>query len=171
MVDDRVILKCQILRCFGYGAGAQCPPNTLKPEELRELLKKFQFAHLFIKEVPPEVIVRDKATIKERVAAYQEVYAIVNHLESQAFHDGHYLACGFGAGSCRHTFCGQLESCQALEGKKCRFSLRSRPSMEAVGIDVYQMVAKEGWDIYPIGNDDKPEDIPKGTLAGLVVVQ
>ena len=49
--------------------------------------------------------------------------------------------------------------------------LRSRPSMEAVGIDVYQMVAKEGWDIYPIGSDDKPEDIPKGTLAGLIVVQ
>jgi hypothetical protein len=27
----------------------------------------------FIKEVPPEVIVRNKATIKERVAAYQLV--------------------------------------------------------------------------------------------------
>ena len=37
-VDERVTLKCQIPRCFGYGAGAQCPPNTLKPEELRELM-------------------------------------------------------------------------------------------------------------------------------------
>jgi predicted metal-binding protein len=170
-VDERVTLKCQIPRCFGYGAGAQCPPNTLKPEELRELLKKYRFAILFIKEVPPEVIVRDKATIKERVAAYQEVYKIVNDLESLAFHDGHYLAFGFGAGSCRHTFCGQMESCQAMEGKKCRFSLRSRPSMEAVGIDVYKMVARAGWDIYPIGSGDKPEDIPKGTLAGLIIVQ
>jgi hypothetical protein len=60
---------------------------------------------------------------------------------------------------------------KTLEGKKCRFSLRSRPSMEAVGIDVYQMVARAGWDIYPIGSDDKPEDIPKGTLAGLIIVQ
>ena len=170
-VDERVTLKCQIPRCFGYGVGAHCPPNTLKPEELREILQKFQFAVFFIKEVPPEVIVRDKATIKERVAAYQEVYKIVNDLESLAFHDGHYLAFGFGAGSCRHTFCGQMENCQAMEGKKCRFSLRSRPSMEAVGIDVYKMVAKAGWDIYPIGSDDKPENIVKGTLAGLVVVQ
>ena len=170
-VDERVTLKCQIPRCFGYGAGAQCPPNTLKPEELREILKKYRFAILFIKEVHPEVIVRDKATIKERVAAYQEVYKIVNDLESLAFHDGHYLAFGFGAGSCRHTFCGQMESCQAMEGKKCRFSLRSRPSMEAVGIDVYKMVARAGWDIYPIGSGDKPEDIPKGTLAGLIIVQ
>ena len=40
-----------------------------------------------------------------------------------------HLAFGFGAGSCRHTFCGQQESCQAMEGKKCRVSLISRPSM------------------------------------------
>ncbi len=26
-VDERVTLKCQIPRCFGYGAGAHCPPT------------------------------------------------------------------------------------------------------------------------------------------------
>jgi predicted metal-binding protein len=170
-VDERVTLKCQIPRCFGYGAGAQCPPNTLKPAELREILAKYRWAVLFIKEVPPEVIVRDKATIKERVAAYQQVYKIVSEVESMAFYDGHYLAFGFAAGSCRHTFCGQQEDCQALDGKKCRFSLLSRPSMEAVGIDVYQLVAAAGWDIYPIGSGAKPGDMPKGTLAGVVIVQ
>jgi predicted metal-binding protein len=170
-VDDRVPLKCQIPRCFGYGAGAHCPPHTLKPAELREALQHYQWAVLFIKEVPPEVIVRDKATIKERVAAYQEVFKIVSELESMAFYDGHYLAFGLGAGSCRHTFCGQQEDCQALEGKRCRFSLLARPSMEAVGIDVYKMVAGAGWDIYPIGSGAKPGNIPKGTLAGIVIVQ
>ena len=170
-VDERVTLKCQIPRCFGYGAGAHCPPNTLKPAELREILKGYRWAVFIIKDVPPQVIVRDKATIKERIAAYQEVYKIVNEVESMAFYDGHYLAFGFAAGSCRHTFCSQQETCQAMEGKKCRFSLRSRPSMEAVGIDVYHMVAKVGWDIYPIGSDAKPEDMPKGTLAGIVIVQ
>jgi predicted metal-binding protein len=170
-VDDRVLLKCQIPRCFGYGVGAHCPPHTLKPAELREALQHYQWAVLFIKEVPPEVIVRDKATIKERVAVYQEVFKIVSELESMAFYDGHYLAFGFGAGSCRHTFCGQQEDCQALEGKRCRFSLLARPSMEAVGIDVYKMVAQAGWDIYPIGSGAKPGNIPKGTLAGIVIVQ
>jgi predicted metal-binding protein len=170
-VDERITLKCQIPRCFGYGAGAHCPPNTLKPAELRDILKSYRWAVFFIKDVPPQIIVRDKATIKERVAAYQEVYKIVNEVESMAFYDGHYLAFGFAAGSCRHTFCSQQETCQAMEGKKCRFSLRSRPSMEAVGIDVYHMVAKAGWDIYPIGSDAKPEDMPKGTLAGIVIVQ
>jgi predicted metal-binding protein len=171
VVDDRVPLKCQIPRCFGYGAGAHCPPHTLKPAELREALQHYQWAVLFIKEVPPEVIVRDKATIKERVAVYQEVFKIVSELESMAFYDGHYLAFGLGAGSCRHTFCGQQENCQAMEGKRCRFSLLARPSMEAVGIDVYKMVAQAGWDIYPIGSGAKPGNIPKGTLAGIVIVQ
>jgi predicted metal-binding protein len=170
-VDERVTLKCQIPRCFGYGVGAHCPPNTLKPAELREHLKKYSWAVFFIKDVPSEVIVREKATIKERVAAYQHLCRTVNEIEAMAFYDGHYLAVGFAAGSCRHTFCSQDETCQAMEGKRCRFALRSRPSMEAVGIDVYRMVATAGWDIYPIGSSAKPEEVPKGTLAGLVVVR
>ena len=170
-VDRRITLKCQIPRCFGYGAGAQCPPNTLAPHELREILKGYAWAVFFIMDVPSEVIVRDRSTIKERVAAYQKVYKMVNEIESMAFYDGHYLAFGFAAGSCRHTFCGQMETCQAMEGKKCRHSLISRPSMEAVGIDVYQMVARAGWDIFPIGSGAKPQEIPKGTLAGIVIVQ
>jgi len=170
-VDERVIVKCQIPRCFGYGAGAHCPPHTMKPAELREVLKKYHWAVFFIKEMPPEVIVRDKATVKERVAGYQEVFKIVSEVESMAFYDGHYLAFGFAAGSCRHTFCWQQEDCQALEGKRCRFSLLARPSMEAVGMDVYKMVAAQGWDIYPIGSGAKPEDMPKGVLAGIIIVQ
>ncbi|MFO7965278.1 MAG: DUF2284 domain-containing protein [Desulfobacterales bacterium] len=171
IVDDRVVLKCQIPRCFGFGTGAHCPPNTLKPSELRALLKHYQWAVLFIKEVPSEVIVRDKATIKERIDAYQNVYKIVSELESKAFYDGHYLAFGFAAGSCRHTFCSREETCRAMEGKRCRFSILSRPSMEAVGMDVYKMVTTVGWDIYPIGSNAGPENIPKGTLAGIVIVQ
>jgi predicted metal-binding protein len=170
-VDERVTLKCRIPRCFGYGASAHCPPNTLQPAELRELLAKYQWAIFFTLDVPPEVIVRDKATIKERVEAYQLVFKIVSEVESAAFYDGHYLAFGFGAGSCRHTFCGQQKECLAMQGQRCRFSLLSRPSMEAVGIDVYKMVASAGWDIYPIGSGAKPEDMPKGVLAGIVIVQ
>lgn len=170
-VDERVTMKCQIPRCFGYGVGAHCPPNTMKPAELRELLKKYEWAVFFIKDIPPEVVVRDKATIRERVEAYQQIYTMVSEVESAAFYDGHYLAFGFAAGSCRHTFCGQLPDCQAMKGDKCRFSLKSRPSMEAVGIDVYKMVALAGWEIYPIGSGAKAQDIPKGTLAGIVIVQ
>jgi len=170
IVDDRVVLKCQVPLCFGYNVCMNCPPHTLKPAEVRELLKGYKWAVFFTKDVPAEVIVRDKATIKERVKVYQDTFKIVNDVESMAFYDGYYLAFGFGAGSCLHTFCGLQDGCQVLDGGKCRMSLRARPSMEAVGMDVYRMVAEAGWDIYPIGSDAKPEQIPKGSLSGIVIV-
>ena len=43
-VDERVILKCQIPRCFGYGSSAHCPPHTMKPDELISHLKNYQWA-------------------------------------------------------------------------------------------------------------------------------
>lgn len=170
-VDERVTLKCRIPRCFGYGVGANCPPNTLTPAELRGLLERYGWAVLFTVDVKPEVIVRNRATIVERVQAYQDVYKLVSDLESMAFYDGHYLAFGLSAGSCRHTFCGQKEDCAAMNGGKCRFSLKSRPSMEAVGIDVYRMIAQLGWDIYPTGSGIAAEDVVQGTLCGIVIVQ
>src|SRR5208283_377712 len=66
-VDERIPMKCQVPRCAGYGAGAQCPPNTMKPSELRELLKKYEWAVFFIKDVPSGVIVSGRETIKERI--------------------------------------------------------------------------------------------------------
>ncbi|MFH1091249.1 MAG: DUF2284 domain-containing protein [Pseudomonadota bacterium] len=169
-VDERVTLKCRIPRCFGYGVCGHCPPHTLTPAELREVLKKYQWAIFFTKDVPPEVIVRDRATIKERTAAYMDLIDIVNQIESLAFYDGYYLSVGFSAGSCRHTFCAKDQTCRVMEGGRCRFPLKARPSMEAVGFDVYKLVAASGWDIYPIGSDALPEDMPKGTLAGIIII-
>ncbi len=61
--------------------------------------------------------------------------------------------------------------CAAVKGERCRFPLKSRPSLEAVGIDVYQMFARLGWEIYPAGSGMTAEDVPCGSLAGMVVVQ
>lgn len=170
-VDERVTLKCQVPRCFGYGTGANCPPNTLKPAELRAILARCGWAVFFTLDVPPAVIVKDKSTIVERVAAYQLVSRIVSGIESAAFYDGHYLAFGFSAGSCRHTFCGREEDCEAMKGHRCRFALKARPSMEAVGIDIFRLCASQGWEIYPIGSSVTSAEVPKGTLAGIVVVR
>ncbi len=57
-----------------------------------------------------------------------------------------------------------------MESQRCRFSLRARPSIEAVGIDVYRMVAQVGWEIYPMATNMKASEVPKGTLVGLVIV-
>lgn len=168
-VDDRVVMKCSIPKCFGYGTSANCPPHCLKPDETRKILTKYRRAVLFKCNVPPAVIVRDRATINERVEAYKKIFNIVNTIESAAFYDGYYLSVGFAAGSCKSTYCHNVE-CSVLDGEKCRFSLKARPSMEAVGIDCYRMATMLGWDIYPIGSDAKANCIPHGTLMGIVLI-
>ena len=97
------------------------------------------------------------------------MFHIANSIESAAFYDGHYLAVGFGAGSCKSTFCYNAD-CTVLRGEKCRLSLRARPSMEAVGIDCYRLATELGWEIYPIGSDAEAEGLPHGTLMGLVLI-
>lgn len=168
-VDDRVVLKCRIPKCFGYGTSANCPPHSLKPEEMRQTLTHYRWGVVFKLDVPSEVIIRDKATIDERVDAYKKVFHIVNSIESAAFYDGYYLAVGLAAGSCKSTFCYNAE-CTVLKEERCRFSLRARPSMEAVGIDCYRLATELAWEIYPIGSDAKAKSMPRGTLMGLVLV-
>lgn len=169
-VDERVTMKCQVPRCISYGVSAHCPPNTLKPSELREILKHYHKAIFFIKDFPANIMGINMDTLNDLMAGYRDIYRIVSEIESQAFYDGYYLATGFAAGSCRHSLCMSHETCAALDGNSCRHYFRARPSMEAVGIDVYQMTAKAGWDIYPIGTDANLEEIPKGTMAGIVIV-
>jgi hypothetical protein len=43
--------------------------------------------------------------------------------------------------------------------------------MEAVGMDVYRLIASSGWEIYPFGSSANLADIPVGNLAGLVLVK
>jgi predicted metal-binding protein len=168
-IDERVAMKCRIPVCFGYGTSVNCPPHTITPSELRGAIKKYRYAVFFKLEVQPEVIVRNRETILERAGAYKKVFEIVNAIESMAFYDGHYLAIGFAAGSCKSTYCYKVE-CSALKGERCRHELRIRPSMEAVGIDAYKLATIVGWDIYPIGSDCNPQDIPKGSLMGLILI-
>jgi predicted metal-binding protein len=168
-VDERVSVKCSIPKCFGYGTCANCPPHSLKPAETRRLVELYRCALVFGLRIAPEVAVRDKATILPRVAAYKKVFELAGAVESAAFYDGHYLAVGFAAGSCKSTYCYD-KPCTVLSGEKCRLQLRSRPSMEAVGIDCYRIAAQLGWEIYPIGSDAGPGCMPHALLMGLVLV-
>lgn len=168
-VDERVSLKCSIPKCFGYGTSANCPPHSLKPEETRKIVELYRWALVFGLQIPPAVVVRDKATIQPRVEAYKKIFEIASAVESAAFYDGHYLSVGFAAGSCKSTYCFD-KPCAVLAGEKCRLALRSRPSMESVGIDCYRIATGLGWEIFPIGSNAGPGCMPHGLLMGLVLV-
>jgi predicted metal-binding protein len=169
-VEDAVAFKCRVPQCYGYGNCAQCPPHAPKPAEIRQLLKDYRHGLLFLRRVNSEVLKRDRND-KERKAAFMSIQEIVSKVESAAFYDGHYLAVGFCAGSCFSSLCDSNLGCLVLKGEKCRFPLKARPSMEAVGMDVYRLIASSGWEVYPFGSDANPKDVPVANLAGLVLIK
>ena len=165
--DDRVVMKCAVPKCFGFSTCANCPPHAPPVDRMRAVAAQYELALVVRLDVEASVLVRDRATILERVAAYKSVFDIVGALESAAFYDGHYLSLGLAAGSCKSTFCHDLD-CAVLGGQKCRHNLLARPSMEAVGIDCYRLAAGLGWDIYPVGSSASAGCLPCGALLGMV---
>ncbi len=171
VIDERVVAKCAYPRCIGYGTNANCPPYAMSPDEMRKVVKRYKYG-LFIKmEVPSHDITGDEAFEKKLLLPYLiKINEIIARIEAQAFYDGHYLALALGSGSCRTTFCADT-ACAALEpGKTCTHPFQARAPMEALGIDCYAMATRVGWDIYPIGRETKPEEIPYGLRLGLVLV-
>ena len=59
------------------------------------------------------------------------------------------MAMGFAGGSCRLSLC-RGKTCGVIEDGTCRFPLKARPSMEAVGSDVFDLANKVGWNVYMI---------------------
>ena len=117
-----VRLKCQF-GCEGYGQCLVCPPYTPTPQQMRQVLDSYDRAVLI--HFTPEAHV--KATVAE--------------LEREFFLRGAWKAFALGAGPC--DFC---RTCQ-VEEQQCRHARRTRPSMEACGIDVFSTVKKAGFPI------------------------
>jgi hypothetical protein len=42
--------------------------------------------------------------------------------------------------------------------------------MEGLGIDVYGLVTKVGWDIYPIYRTVNPKEVPRALAVGIVFI-
>ena len=170
VIDERVRAKCTYPKCERYGTCANCPPYAMELEQTRKLVNHFRYAIFFKLELPTQIVAGKQTPEQaEQIRPFNNIRSeIVAKVESEAFYDGYYLAVGFGGGSCKFYFCPD-EDCRALKmGQSCKFPLRARASMEGVGMDVYLMATKVGWDIYPLGS--RPSDAPHGLQAGIVFI-
>ena len=172
VVDERVRLRCLVPRCLRAGETPNCPPNAPDLDLVRRALSRFSWAILFKCDVGP---LEDYAPSggktqeeKRRVLSYHRPGSeVVYALERQAYKDGYHLAMGFGGGSCKDYLC-QGMICQFLDSGRCRFPHRSRPAMEAMGIDVLSLIRKVGWSAYALLDD--LSDIPCGITVGILFV-
>jgi len=174
-VDERVRLKCFVPRCFRAGESANCPPHTPDLDFIRKALARYKWAIIFKTDVEPlaDYLVSQSQTPQQRLKVLQfhkKSGDLVTLIEGMAFRDGYYLAMGLGGGSCKDYICNGL-TCQVLDSGRCRAPLRARPSMEAMGINVFELVNKVGWTIYPLTYaEDKPESIPCAISVGIVFI-
>ncbi|MFW6176493.1 MAG: DUF2284 domain-containing protein [Thermoplasmatota archaeon] len=171
IVDMRVRGKCHYA-CEEYNTNMNCPPHVFSIEQTKRLINNYLFAILLNFKVPSDIIAGElsEEQAKELRKYGVKRYQIIGKLEREAFDDGYPLSLGFAGGPCSTYLCPN-QDCQALEEGKCRHPLLARPSMEAMGMDVYRLAAEVGWDIYPIGGHTNPDEIPHGTFVGIVFIE
>jgi predicted metal-binding protein len=168
-IDERVRLKCAVPLCPYYDKSINCPPHTPTPDLMRKALGRYRHALLFALDVDPVASFADRTKKQQSAKWSKKGLEIVGRLETLALGKGYYLAVGYGQASCKKALCGQ-ERCLVLEGGKCPYPLKARPSMEAVGIDVYGLVTRVGWDIYPIYRSVNAEEVPRALSVGIVFI-
>lgn len=174
VVDERVQMKCLVPVCHRYGDSGLCPPNIPNAEFWEKIIRKYRYAVLVKHDVfPKEEFVtpgKGETFIRNIGKHHGKLMEIVSKLEVAAFNDGYYLAMGFAGGSCRTVLC-KGAPCTLLQREMCKFPVMARPSMEGVGIDVFNIASKVGWEIYPLGPKDiDPEEVPCALSVGLVLI-
>jgi predicted metal-binding protein len=159
VVDERVRLKCRYPPCESYGKSLMCPPYTPTPEEFRRILSKYKHAILIQTDFDlPEAMKKRLQSegakyvdlINERefgdaqkkwgLDTWMKLNSLVEDVERAAFAKGYYYATGFVAGTCK-----LCDTCDVTS--PCKHPWRTRPSMEAVGIDVFKTARNAGMGI------------------------
>ncbi len=181
LVEERVRMKCLVPRCGALrdGGTPYCPPNTPEPDFMRKVFSQYRWAVMFKRDIPnvADYTVVSDAVRKERLANpvtregfHEKTHDLVNQLESYVQSQGYDMALGFAGGSCKGNLCHGVK-CGVILNGSCRFPLRARPSLEGVGIDVFDLANKVGWNTYMMrGVEPEPETIPCGTSIGIVFV-
>jgi predicted metal-binding protein len=171
-VDERVRLRCLVPRCLRAGETPNCPPNAPDLDLVRKAFARYSWAILTKCEVGP-MDAYDPAKGKTReerrraLTFHKATSDVIYVLEKAAYGDGYHLAMGFGGGSCKDYLCNGLV-CQFLDSGRCRFPHRSRPAMEAMGIDVSGLLHKVSWELYPLVGDTSR--IPCAISVGILFV-
>jgi len=171
-IDERVRLKCYIPLCPYYGKNPYCPPQAPEPEFMREALSRYSWAILFALDVLPVDHFADRSRPELQELGFQwtkKSMEIAGRVETLAFASGYYLALGLCQFNCLKALC-QRERCLVVDDDTCPFPLKARPSMEGVGIDVFRLVTKVGWGIYPIYKSIDPKVVPRALAVGIVFI-
>ncbi|MFA6357292.1 MAG: DUF2284 domain-containing protein [Candidatus Omnitrophota bacterium] len=137
-VAEWVRFKCQF-GCDGFGQSLTCPPYSPTPDLTRKILSFYEQALLVHGD------------------GYTDVHDLIPKLEKEIFLDGYFKALGMGAGPCQ--LCAKC-------AKTCRHPDKTRPSMEACGIDVFTTVRSNGFSVKVLKTQEG-----RGNYYGVVLIE
>ncbi|NLK25488.1 MAG: DUF2284 domain-containing protein [Euryarchaeota archaeon] len=153
VLDSRVRLKCMIPRCANYNHNLMCPPNVMSVDEFSKVLGRYRRSIVIQYPIPLDKEfmnslegqslgdIYESGEYKERITkSEREFQGILNRLESDALQMGYRFATALTGGPCR--LCDECVG--QASGQRCRHPFQSRPSMEAMGIDVYLTAKNAG---------------------------
>lgn len=151
VVGNWVRLKCKY-GCENYGKHLCCPPFTPTPDETRAVLSEYRNAALARFEVKADSKLPPKHALRAMSNSVAKIQKTIADLEKSAFLAGYYKAFGMNAMPCALCETCIIEEIQKkdqavfdLDGVKCRNKQIMRPSMESLGIDVFQTVKNAGF--------------------------
>lgn len=140
IIAEWVRFHC-LFGCDSYGIYASCPPAVPAVEECRRMI--FEYADAVILHFPLHDATQDDM---------RKLSARLGKLEREVFLAGYYKAFLINPSSC--DLC--KECCAEGTREKCRNKKMSRPSAEALGIDVYQTARNAGYPIQVIREFGEP---------------
>jgi len=151
VVDKRVRLKCSVPMCSNYGRHLLCPPNIMSVDEFASILRLYKRA--IIVQIEANVDSSDRTgrpldrdsckELEERTGTRTwglKLHRLINALETEAFKQGFYLSAGLIGNDCE--LCP--ECVRPGSNEACRHPFEARPSMQAMGIDVFRTCKNVG---------------------------
>ncbi|NVM30473.1 MAG: DUF2284 domain-containing protein [Candidatus Helarchaeota archaeon] len=154
--------KCSF-GCSNYGNSLCCPPFIPTPEETAKLIQQYKHA----------LLIGFQGTTVNPLEHHKKMNKAFFKLEKAAFFKGLVKAVGFAAGTC--LLCKkciiQEDSMKGIPAdvarRYCRHKNKARPSLEAVGIDVFTTVQNAGLELEVINEDN----IEKMRHFGLILLE
>lgn len=142
VVSEWVRMKC-MYGCNGYGRNASCPPNTPTVAECRRFFAEYRTAAIFHFE-------KKVAKPEDRHEWSAKISGRLLKLEREVFLAGNHKAFLLFMDSC--NLCGEC----ALTRAQCKHPKMSRPSPEAMAIDVFATARQCGYPIEVLADYSRP---------------
>jgi predicted metal-binding protein len=136
VIEEKVREYCMQNKCGQYGRNFMCPPKVGSVESNRKKILDFDSCLVLIKKhklINPE-------NREEFYIPAKELHKILLEIENEAKELGYNKATSLIAGNCR-----MCKPCKIVFGEKnCPYPEKSRPSAEALGINVIETIKKLG---------------------------